>query len=631
MIKLFFIAPYEGMKALAQEVLSEYSCNEELYADFLVANYNEIKPKIINSDYDAIIARGVTAETIRENKYQIPLIEIEFNIAEVINALMQCQRIYNSKKVAIIGSPSLMYTGRLLSKISGVSIEIFKLDRSITDLWKLIRRAVQSGCDTIIGGAITCETARKHNINAMVINADKGTIWKAIDEAVRTVLIRRDEREKIKILNTVVENSNEGFLLINKMRKICVCNKVAADILGGTPDQFLDKDYNIVLPYEIQNATNLAVKNKQPVMSEIFVIHKRKYSVSVKPILINQFENGVLVNIQDISAIQQLEQKIRRELHAKKMVAKYSFENLIYKSKKMQDVIDVAKTFSKLDSNVLIEGETGTGKEIFAQSIHANSPRKDKPFVAVNCAAIPENLLESELFGYEGGAFTGASSNGKPGLFELAHNGTLFLDEISEMPMALQAKLLRVLQEQEVRRIGSDKIISIDVRIIAASNKNLLNLVEKDLFRKDLYYRLDVLKIYIPPLRDRPEDIYPLFKYYQEKYAKKFNKVNCVISTAGIEFLKRLPWHGNVRELQNIVERLMAINKNNRIELSHILGVVNQSAIKGEIKDDINIEDTEKNRILFAIRNASSRDMAAKMLGISRTTLWRKLKKYNLN
>ncbi|MDM8127836.1 sigma 54-interacting transcriptional regulator, partial [Paraclostridium benzoelyticum] len=247
--------------------------------------------------------------------------------------------------------------------------------------------------------------------------------------------------------------------------------------------------------------------------------------------------------IQEITYIKKLEQNLSKKLRDKGQVARYNFNDIKTESIKMKKSKDLGKKISKSDYTVLITGESGTGKELMAQSIHNESLRSKQPFIAINCAAMPENLLESELFGYEEGAFTGALKGGKKGLFEQAHNGTIFLDEIGDMPIYLQTKLLRVLQENQVMRVGGESVIDIDVRVIAATNKNLLEMIRQEKFRADLYYRINVLPINIPSLRERKEDISMMLNYFMKK------KRN--ISDEAKEILNKYSWPGNIRELKN--------------------------------------------------------------------------------
>src|SRR5690625_1179420 len=270
-----------------------------------------------------------------------------------------------------------------------------------------------------------------------------------------------------------------------------------------------------------------------------------------------------MVALQDVTGIQEMESKIRKKIHLRGHIAKYRFNHIITRSELVKSTIDTAKSYSKVDSNVLIIGETGTGKEMYAQSIHNQSYRKNKPFVAINCAALPENLLESELFGYAEGAFTGAMKGGKQGIFELAHQGTLFLDEIGEVSAKLQSRLLRVLEEREVMRIGDDKVIPVHVRIIAATNKNLLKMVKDNLFREDLYYRLSVLDLYLPPLRAYKEDIPLLTNYFIEKFSTEWA---IKITDGAYKKLSEQNWDGNIRQLQNFCERWSVLCKNKTVD-----------------------------------------------------------------
>jgi transcriptional regulator with PAS, ATPase and Fis domain len=303
----------------------------------------------------------------------------------------------------------------------------------------------------------------------------------------------------------------------------------------------------------------------------------------------------------------------------------------------MKKVFDFAARVAQVDSTVLITGESGSGKEIVAKTIHKLSKRKDGPLIQINCGAIPENLLESELFGYEPGAFTGASKEGKLGMFELAENGTLFLDEIGELPLNLQVKLLRVLQEREIVRVGGIKPKKINVRIIAATNKDLEKMVEKGMFREDLYYRLNVVRIKIPPLRERKTDIPPLIQHFLRKFNEKY-EMNKKISPEVIERLIAYDWPGNVRELENLIERLVVIVIEDIIELKHLPDYLQASinsdhfqvSVSGIIPLKKASEDLEKQLISKALQKYGSTRKAAQILEVDQATIVRKAKKYNI-
>lgn len=278
--------------------------------------------------------------------------------------------------------------------------------------------------------------------------------------------------------------------------------------------------------------------------------HNKGFVVTKKPLTVHNTQCGHVVIIKDVSAIQDLENNLRKQLANKGLVAKYRFEDIVGQSKLMAECISRAKKIARIETNVLITGESGTGKELFAQSIHNTSGRRNKPFVAINCAALPPTLLESELFGYEDGAFTNARKGGKKGLFELAHEGTLFLDEIGDLPISTQVKLLRVLQEKEVMRIGATSILPVNVKVIAATNLNLRELVQKGEFRKDLYYRLNTLTLHLPALRERRGDI----PFLIEDVLGEIGCGHKRLEERAMSLLYNYPWDGNVRELKGCIE-----------------------------------------------------------------------------
>ncbi|QNO16062.1 sigma-54-dependent Fis family transcriptional regulator [Alkalicella caledoniensis] len=309
-------------------------------------------------------------------------------------------------------------------------------------------------------------------------------------------------------------------------------------------------------------------------------------------------------------------------------------QRIIGSSKKMQDVLDMVNRVAKTNATVLILGESGTGKEVIANAVHYNSDRKDNPYIKVNCGAIPENLIESELFGYEKGAFTGAGSR-KIGKFERANKGTIFLDEIGELSLPLQVKLLRVLQQKEFERVGGTENIKIDIRIITATNKNLLEMVEKGLFREDLYYRLNVIPIELPPLRERVEDIPQLIDYFTEKYSLELSKKDVKIDSSVIQILCDYTWKGNIRELENVIERMVILCDGNRITENIIPAEVkipstSENSIVLPAKG-LKLEEVEKELIVQALtRTDNNQTKAARLLGITRHTLLYRMEKYSI-
>jgi len=308
---------------------------------------------------------------------------------------------------------------------------------------------------------------------------------------------------------------------------------------------------------------------------------------------------------------------------------RYRFENIIAKSPKMQQVTEVIKVIAKSNATMLITGESGTGKELVARAIHSQSYRKDKPFVAVSCAALPESLLESELFGHEKGSFTGAHAQ-RRGKFEVAHRGTLFLDEIGEMSANIQVHLLRVLEEKEFNRVGGNELIKVDVRVISATNRDMKKAVAGGQFREDLYYRLNVVTIELPPLRERQEDIPLLAHHFLKKFALENQKEVTDFSPEATDFLLKYEWPGNVRELENAIERAVILAKNPYIDAADL--PMESPKLARQATPEQSLEDVEKNHILRVLEeNNRNYSQAARVLGISRVTLYNKVKTYGLN
>ena len=343
---------------------------------------------------------------------------------------------------------------------------------------------------------------------------------------------------KMDELDTIVNISRDGVIFTNDKGIIKVFNESFRNILD------LEGNIQGVSVEEIFKKGLERILKKEEILDEVFQFKDKYINVKKTSIYNLGVKAGSYYNIQEITYIKQLEQNLTKQIKARGQIARYYFNNIKTNSPSMIQCINLAKKISKSDLTVFIRGESGTGKELLAQSIHNESERKKQAFVAVNCAAMPENLLESELFGYEKGAFTGALKEGKKGLFEAANNGTIFLDEIGDMPVLLQTKLLRVLQERQIMPIGSENIININVRIIAATNKDILKMIKEDKFRKDLYYRLNVLPIMVPPLRERTGDIIDLLNYFIGRKIYIEDEVKDILIGYG--------WPGNIRELQNV-------------------------------------------------------------------------------
>ncbi len=362
----------------------------------------------------------------------------------------------------------------------------------------------------------------------------------------------KDASEMKDSFQVLADHSSSGIVYVDENRKVVLMNRAFFRLSGKTVDAVIGQNVDAVIP-ELDTAI------KAPFEKHIIKIFDRDCVIQVQNVKRANGQQGLILNIEDADVIQKMEHELRRKNRAAVHDAKYHFNDIHFKSSVMQKTIQMAKRVSISEATILLQGESGTGKELLAQAMHNHSSRKGGPFVPVNFAALPENLIESELFGYEDGAFTGARKGGSQGLFEAAHGGTLFLDEIGDAPLSFQTRLLRVLQEKQIRRVGGRKQIPVDVRIIAATNKNLIEQVEIGAFRKDLYYRICVLPIEVPNLRDRNEDITLLLKMQMELILMKPVDLNQYLSKSAMDYLSGYSWPGNIRQLTNLAEYLVHI------------------------------------------------------------------------
>ncbi|KYH32200.1 sigma 54-interacting transcriptional regulator [Neomoorella mulderi] len=518
--------------------------------------------------------------------------------------------------------------------------DIFRADIKISqykftnqdELNNIFYSIAQQRGKAVVGGSLVCDLAPKYGLKAFYYYSEQA-IKQALLEALQLAMIKRELKMKrsYEKLNRIIDLSNVGLIVVNNFN-YCIefINNVAAQILGRSKSNTIGMKVAEVLPETLVNSgpkenfvTNI---NGEELLCDIV------------------FDEGTwFYRFQEVKRVEKASYNIRKQMLSRPHIAKYNFGDIIGKG--LSAVKEIARSYAVCsEANVLIVGPTGTGKELFAASIHNNSPRSGEPFVAVNCAALPENLLESELFGYEEGAFTGAKKKGKRGLIELAHKGTLFLDEIGEMPLPLQAKLLRVLQEREVLRLGGEVLIPVDVRIIAATNVRLEDYVISGKFRSDLYYRLAVLVLDIPPLTERREDILDLIDAF---LGDKIPPITIsVIKEVILDIYKNYSWPGNVRELQNILERLVTyLMYSQKMTLpakqlySDLCRFLKASQIYNKDKlpfiDLITTnfeaqkirEKLDEEVIATALKLAcGNKTKAAEILGISRSTFWRRSK-----
>lgn len=424
------------------------------------------------------------------------------------------------------------------------------------------------------------------------------------------------------MIDTTVEAIVDGIIIIDKDYKINRINKAGEIILGLERNALDGKDIRSILG-------NSIFKDKDSFQKRIdwdFMIHEKRIPCNVKisPITLDNNIEGMTILFKEMKDVH----KTVNIVSGNK--ATYTFDNILTKSPKTKKSIKEAKKYARTKGCVLIEGESGTGKELFAHAIHNYSSRRDGPFVAINCASLPNDLVESELFGYEKGAFTGAVKGGKIGKFELANGGTLFLDEIGEFPFNLQAKLLRVLDDYRITRIGGNVSKKLDVRVITATNRNLALEVKRKKFREDLYYRLNVFKVRIPPLRERVEDI-PILANHFLKRLNLLNGTHKKIDKDFFESIEMCSWKGNIRELENLIERLYYLAEDDKITME----LLPEDIFRTEMFEEDNIlsiEEQEKKLIIKALEKTNGHVIeAGEITDISKSAMYRKLKKYNID
>ena len=584
---------------------------------------------------DVLVSRGGTAAALKERNTLKPMVEIPVTTADISRSIHKAFDIYGVMPVGIVGALNTIRSALFIAEDFGVPVRPY-VTRSIQqrDLIEGLDKAIADGCKLILAGRNTKKYCDTHGVPASLIESSVESVFLAIIEAKRCANVSFVERKNSQIFRGIVNNVSEGIITVDAENLVRTFNPVAEELLGRKASACVGQPVSIALP---EGRLSAILTSDESYTNEIIRIKGENYVLNSTPLNHDGKRLGMLVTFQTAQSITNAESRLRDRLRASGYLAKYHFSDVMGESPAIRSAIRQAQRFARVDSNILLIGETGTGKELFAQSIHNESDRANGPFVAVNCAAIPENLMESELFGYEGGAFTGANKTGKTGLFEAAHEGTIFLDEVSEIPLVLQSRLLRVIQEREVRRIGANRVIPVNVRIICATNRDLLEMIKQGRFREDLYYRLKVLSVQLPPLRSRGDDMALIMQHYISYYARKFDKGQITLSPEAAHRITAYAWPGNIREIRNISEQLVVLCDNGLITAQDIDDVlplahpiVTTQPVRLESAVDPTLLGLQKQRIQEVLSKTTSRKEAAALLGISKTTLWRKCKEMGL-
>jgi PAS domain S-box-containing protein len=450
-------------------------------------------------------------------------------------------------------------------------------------------------------------------------------------------------KNSLEMYKRIFDSIYNGAIVTDTKGIISHFNKPYGEFLGVNPEDQIGRHCT----ESVENSRmHIVAKTGIPEINQSHRILGKNMVVQRIPIkkngrVIAVFGQVMFKDVKDVgklaSELSFLESKVK--LYEEELInlrsTRYTFDSIIGKSQAITSLKLEARRAASNNFPVLISGESGTGKELFAQAIHHASARKLYPFVRINCAAIPKDLLESELFGYEKGAFTGAGSSGKPGKFELAHKGTVFLDEVGDLPLEMQPKLLRAIEDYEFERVGGNKIIRTNLRVIAATNQNLEQMLADGRFRKDLFYRLNVIPLHIPPLRERKTDIIHIARWMVKQMAAEANIPEVILDKTAESALKRYEWPGNVRELSNVLERTMSALENSTIHLQDLPFYLYRNSQKSAVKNRSSLKDlqarTEIETIHFALKESNNnKAKAAKLLGIHRTLLYKKMKKYGI-
>lgn len=643
------VATIDGIRSTTEDIY-QLSCEG-------LENAIPVGKKMETEGIEVIISRQGTARMLRKT-LSIPVISIPLSTMNILNALKSATSF--GRKILLPCLESRIEELEFIQDLLGIDLILGTYSDAVS-LKTLVRQAKTQGCQVVVGGGIAVDYANIFGMKGLEIETSKETILTSIESARSAALTNRQEREKSAKYRCIIESVQEGIITFDSEGLISTVNQMACKYLNSRQSDLMKHPIGRLLP---QIPLRKLLENKTPIYEELQRIGDKLFIFNYIPIVTDDELVGVVTTFTNAKDLERAENRIRKT-YTRGMKAKYYLSDLKYRSREMRQTVEKAARFSKTDGTILITGETGTGKELFAQGIHNASARSRQPFVSINCAALPEQLLESELFGYEEGAFTGSKKGGKPGLFEMAHNGTILLDEISATSQNVQSHLLRVIEEREVMRIGGNRLIPIDVRIIANANLELVEAAMKGEFREDLFFRLNVLPIRIPPLRDRREDLELLANEFIADISRAYGLPPLSLPKEVHRFLGDYSWPGNVRQLRHFMEQLVLISNGEFAQ--SVFGDLYEELIRFDLKPEalppeapnptmsaasattvsredhatplshggavLNRIDEDQEKVLIqkALKdNRYHRGKTSRKLGICRATLWKKMKKYNL-
>ena len=624
------LAPTKGLAETAQKIINAEHMPISVYVAALDKAV-EIARKQEKKGAWLFISRKGTKTAI-EDQLGVKAISIALDASDYIPAMTQARK--DAGLIAIFYYEDISNDLETICYLLNIKIKCyqFKTDREADEM---VQQAIADGATFGIGGSVTDYYAKQYNLKHVIVESSLNSVEDALHDAISMLKIHKEDEKKREELEIRLERyrnifnyTHDAIIAVDDKGYVDVANKVARRMLSPKEQSYTGKYIDKVLP---NTRLTSIIQSGKAEIDQLMDIKGTLVATNRIPIIVNNKIKGAVATFQDVQTLQTAEQNIRIKLHEKGLAAKYTFSDIIGNSPVIQTAKNLAESFAASQFTVMLYGETGTGKELFAQSIHNASPRKDGPFVAINCTSLSKTLLEAELFGYSDSSFTGAKRGGKAGLFELAHGGTIFLDEIGELPIEIQAQFLRVLQEKEVRRVGGDAMTPVDIRVIAATNRDLRQCVEDGSFRKDLFYRLNVLNLVLPPLREREDDYLAIAKYLYDGISGHKNEE---VMMRILKHYAQYSWPGNIRELTNAVQRISLLVERKMDEqmilsaLQSMMPVACDTAAKlGKEASEASLETLELQKIKEAIAlNDGNISAAAKQLHISRATMYRKLK-----
>lgn len=567
----------------------------------------------------AVVAAGASAKVLRSAINQ-PVVQIRVGGFDIMQALIQARRL--AQRIVIVTRVGLGDEFSAMRPVLNLSLEQ-RPYRNHHDAEQILKELSLQSDVVIVGSSQIVHLASQYGLPGVLIYSETA-IRQAIDDAMERLEITRVEAAKREQLTQVLASLNEGVIAVDAQEQVLAMNPAAEQLVGVVAEWAKGKTLSsLAASLSLSGVLADGIGRRD----EVVAYKGRNLVVNRLPLLEGDKATGVLLTFQEASRIDEAGRRLRRANVHKQFQARWLINDIIGESAVMQWAKCLALRFAESDSGVLIQGESGTGKELFAQGIHRASARKNAPFVALNCAALPESLLESELFGYEEGAFTGSRRGGKPGLIELADKGTLFLDEIGDMPISLQTRLLRVLQEREVIRLGSTEPTPVNIRVIAATHVDLDHAVAQGAFRADLYYRLNILRLQLPALRERGSDIRLLAEQLLRRELTRHGMTAPLAPLLAwiLEHSKDYDWPGNVRELESLCERLVVCYAMEPTLDSPMLFAMLPEfgrTIMPTAAKPINVVSASIEQVIADCQGDLA--AAAKVLGISRTTLWRR-------